>query len=70
MDVPDLNIEFYRKYLQSMYRAIKDINPIVLIIKYKLEKREGEVIEFNKSKVLVLVKNTLLNYTESIPKYL
>ena len=43
---------------------------IALIIKYKPEEGKDKIIEINKSRIGVIVKNTLLNYLESILKYL
>ena len=44
-----------------MYWDIKDINHTVLIIKYKLDKDEDKITETNESRVVVIVKNALLN---------
>jgi len=56
LDIIKLKTESYRKYIQLMYKEIKDINSVVLIVKYELEKGGREVIETNKSRVVVMVK--------------
>ena len=53
-----------------MCKAIKEIDMIVVIIKYKPDKDEEELIEENKIRVEVMVKHLILNYKEVIPKYL
>ena len=53
-----------------MYKAIKEVDATALIIRYKPKEGKDEIIEKNKSGIGVIAKNTLLNYSESIPKYL
>ena len=53
-----------------MYKAIKEIDTIVVIIKYKQEEDEEELVEENEIRVRVMVKHVLLNYEEASPKYL
>ena len=50
-------------------KAVKEVDPTALIIKYKLDKEEEEIIEINKSEITIIAKNSLLNYTKAIPKY-
>ena len=51
-----------------MHKAIKEVDSIVMIVKCKPEEGEEEVIESNKNSIVVIAKNALLNYTESILK--
>ena len=69
LDLPNSNTETYRKYLQSIYQVIKEVNERVLIVKHKSEKEE-EVIEDNAGSVIMMAKNKLLNHTEAILKFL
>ena len=70
LDLPLLNIETYYKALQSMYKAIKEVDTIAMIIQYKLEEDGEELIEENESRIGVIAKHVLLNYEEALPKYL
>ena len=46
------------------------MNITVVIIKYKPDMDEEELIEENKIRVRVIAKHVLLNYEEVLPKYL
>ena len=43
---------------------------IAVIIKYKLDEDEEELMEENEIGVRVIAKHVLLNYEEALPKYL
>ena len=51
-----------------MYKTIKEMDNNTLIVKYKSE--EEEIMEINKSGIVVLAKNALLNYTKAILPFL
>jgi len=70
LDLLLLTTEIYHKVLQLMYKTIKEIDTIVVIIKYKLDEDKEELIEENEIRVRVMVKYTILNYKEVLPKYL
>ena len=53
-----------------MCKAIKAVDMIVLIIKYKLDKDEEAFIKVNESGLGIASKNTLINYTKAIPNFL
>ena len=53
-----------------MYKTIWEVNEMVLIVKYKPDEDEEEITEKNKVGVRVKAKNTWMNYTEAIPKFL
>jgi len=53
-----------------MYKAIKEVDIIALIMQCKPEEDKEELIEENKSRVGVMAKYALLNYAEVLPKYL
>ena len=53
-----------------MYKVIKEVNATALIIRSRPEEGEDIIIEKNKRRIGVKAKNALLNYSESIPKYL
>ena len=60
----------YRKGLQKLYKTIKDINTMVLIIWYQLNEEEKDIVERNKAGVTVQAKDVLLNYSKAISNYL
>ena len=49
---------------------IREVDTTAFIILYKPEKSENDIIETNDSGIGVMAKNVILNYSESIPKYL
>ena len=53
-----------------MHKVIKEIDSMVLIIKYKPAKDKNEITEKNNIEVIVLVKNVLINFMEVILRYL
>jgi len=52
-----------------MHKTIKEVDTIALIVKYKVTKDE-KIIETNKARTIVKVKNTLWNSTKIIPTFL
>ena len=70
LNLSESNTVSYHKYIQSLYKIIKEVDTMALIVKYKLDKGKEEIIEKNKVRVRVLAKNTLLNYIKVVPNYL
>ena len=70
LDITGSKIEIYRKHLQSLYKTIHEVNSIAMIIKYKSDNDKEEITERNVISIAVKAKNSLMNYTEAIPKYL
>ena len=65
LNLPNSKLKTYRKYLQKMYKIIKDLDSQAIIIKYKMTD-----IESNQYRHGVKAKEVLLNFSEVIPKYL
>ena len=53
-----------------MYKALKDIDSIVLIIYYQPKEDNKEVSEKNEVGVGVIAKDNLINYNNTFPNYL
>ena len=52
-----------------MCKIIKELDSIVLIIKYK-DTPEEAITEINNVGIAVKAKNTILNFTKAIPTFL
>ena len=70
IELKESNTASHRKVLQKLYKTIKEIDSIALIIWYQSEEDKEEISKKNKVGVGIMAKDALLNYNEAIPNYL
>ena len=71
LELKESSTASYHKEIQKMYKIIKEIDSIALIIRYQPEEDEkGEISEKNDTGVGVIAKDTLLTFSKAIPYYL